>query len=83
MVGAQIAARLVHQPIDRPLGMNRFSVHGDFVGVRIDFGAELANRLTVDANSAGGHQLFALSPRADAGMSQDFMQTLFHVTHYK
>jgi len=63
--------------------MNRFSIHGDFMRVHIDFGAELANRLTIDADSAGGHQLFALSPRADAGMRQDFVQALFHEAHCK
>ena len=78
VVGAQIAARLIHQPIDRPLGVNRLPIHADFVLVRLQFAAQLAHRLAVDADPAGGNQFLALSPRADAGMSQYLVQALFH-----
>ena len=79
VVRAQVAARLVDEPVNKSLGMDRLAVDGDTLLVRIDARAQFADHLAVDRHATGANQLVTVTPRADAGMGQEFVEALHNV----
>ena len=77
MIGAEIAARLVQQPINESLGADGMIVDADVVRSRVDLRAKFADDLAVDAHAPGGDQVVAMPPRSDSRMGQEFVEA-FH-----
>ena len=75
VIGTQIPARLVYQPVHRLFGPQRLAVNANLL-FRLNLGAQDAHGLTVHADPARENQLLAMPPRADPGMGQEFVQTL-------
>ena len=78
-VGAEVAARLVDQPVDELFGVERLPVHAHG-GVRLDARAQLADHAPTDGDAAAEDQIFAVPARADTGMRQEFVETI-HKDH--
>ena len=57
-------------------GANGLVVHANVLR-RLNLRSQLADDFASDADTAGGDQLIAMPPRADAGMGQDFVEA-FH-----
>ena len=79
VVGTQIAARLVDQPVDVLFALHRLAVDGDALP-RLDLRAQFPDSLAVDAHPAGKNQFLAVTPRAKAGVGKVFVET-FHRVH--
>ena len=62
MIRAEIAARFVDEPVDRPLDVQRLAIHGDGLLARLDLGAELAHDLAIDGDTAAHDEFFAVTP---------------------
>jgi hypothetical protein len=77
VVGAQVAARLVDDPIDGPLNLQRLAIDLDLLVLGIDLGAELADDVAVHGDAAAENQLLAVPPRTDASVGQVFVEA-FH-----
>ncbi len=80
-VGAEVAARLIDQPVDELLAVQRLAIDAHRI-VGFDLRAQLADNQAIHADAATDNQLFAVPPRANASMSQEFVET-FHNLHYK
>jgi len=79
--GRHVAGRLVEQ--DVALALRRAeaaAVHADVVGVPVGFGAHLEHRLAVDRDPALGDQPFGGAARRHAGLREDLLQPLFHLS---
>ena len=77
VIGAEVAARLVDEPVDRPLDMQRLAIDGDGLFARLDLRAEFAHHLSIDRDTAAHDQFFTVAPGADARVCQKFIET-FH-----
>src|SRR4030095_8444579 len=70
-----IAAWLVQQDIARPLGgFDAASVDAEVVARRVGFGAQRANRITVDGYATVSDQPFCSAARRNSGLRQDLLK---------
>jgi len=75
--GGDEAARLVEHEVALRFGpLEELAVDADVVLVRIGFGAELGDGLTVDLDAALQDDLFGLSAGGDAGLGEDLLEAI-------
>src|SRR5262249_1543328 len=79
IVGAEVAARLVHKPVDGWFGLDGLGIDANVLP-RLDLRAQVAHSPAVGRHAPGGDEFIAVSPRADAGMGQDFVEA-FHASY--
>src|SRR5205807_1253732 len=77
VVRAEVARRLVDDPVDRPLVPDWVVVHGDGLGFRVNAQAQVGDAAAVDLDPAAGDQPVAVPARPDPGVGQEFVQA-FH-----
>ncbi len=76
MGGGEIAGGLVQDKVDwGKRCRQRLAVHDDVVVRRIDPGAQFSDDLAVDSNLSLENHLLAGTPRADASVGHDFLQS--------
>src|SRR5262249_22482011 len=80
VIRAEIAARLVHQPVNMPFAMDWAAVNGNVL-TRLHACPQIAHNLTVDDHAASGDEIIAMPPGADAGMGEEFVEAV-HGGHY-
>jgi hypothetical protein len=73
-IGRDVALGLADGEVDHPLGPDRLAVEGDFLRLRIDAGAQLADLLAIDRDTALEDQLLAGPPRAEAGVGEHLLE---------
>ena len=81
VVGAQVAARLVDQPVDVAFGVERLRRRRRPAGPGSTRRAQFAHHLAVHADAAGEDQFVAVAPRADAGVGQIFVEAFHELIH--
>jgi hypothetical protein len=75
VIGTQITARLVHEPVNVPLAPNRLAIDGDTLPL-LDSRTEFTDDLAIDADPPGGDQLITMPARTNAGMSEVFVEAV-------
>ena len=67
MVGTEVAARLVHQPINEMFALQRLLIDRDFLRGGINLDAQLADDDAVHGNAAAANKVVAAAPGTNAG----------------